>query len=173
MKNKGVFITTVWLLLLLMISACGTTGNETHKQFDPEQIKQVPTQSENEQPPITHNDNSLKETYIKEFNRTQKELEEVEPADVSTYAMKKVEGDRYDAWDALLNEVYQVLEEELSTEEMAHLREEQRNWLNDRDDTAKNASLKFEGGTQEQLEYVSVLANLTEERCYELINTYL
>lgn len=66
-----------------------------------------------------------------------------------------------------------MLEEELSTEKMAHLREEQRNWLNERDDTAKNASLKFEGGTQEQLEYVSVLANLTKERCYELINTYL
>ncbi|MBD7939668.1 MULTISPECIES: lysozyme inhibitor LprI family protein [Cytobacillus] len=173
MKNKGIFITTVWLLLLLMISACGNTGNETNKQLDPEQSKQVPTQSEKEQPLITHNENSLKETYIKEFNRTQKELEEVKPADASTYAMKKVEGDRYDAWDALLNEVYQVLEEELSTKEMAHLREEQRNWLNERDDTAKNASLKFEGGTQEQLEYVSVLANLTEERCYELINTYL
>ena len=76
-------------------------------------------------------------------------------------------------WDALLNEVYGVLKEQLSTEEMDQLRTEQRNWIKHRDETALKASLKYKGGTQEHLEYVAVLANLTEERCYQLVANYM
>ncbi|MEH7347022.1 lysozyme inhibitor LprI family protein, partial [Bacillus sp. JJ1532] len=72
-----------------------------------------------------------------------------------------------------LNEVYGVLKEQLTTEEMNQLRKEQRNWITYRDDTALEASLKYQGGTMEHLEYVAVLANLTEERCYELVEDYM
>ena len=78
--------------------------------------------------------------------------------DSSTFALKKVENDRWEMWDALLNEVYGVLREQLTTEEMDQLRTEQRNWLKQRDDTALEASLKYKGGTEEHLEYVAVLA---------------
>ncbi len=87
--------------------------------------------------------------------------------------MKKVENDRWELWDELLNEIYGVLTEELTSEEMEQLREEQRDWIEKRDERALEASLEYEGGTQEQLEYVSVLANVTEERCYELVEEYM
>ncbi|MGD6842449.1 lysozyme inhibitor LprI family protein [Bacillus infantis] len=87
--------------------------------------------------------------------------------------MKKVENDRWEIWDDRLNEIYGVLQEQLPAEEMESLREEQRDWLKERDARALEASLKYEGGTQEHLEYVAVLANLTEERCYELVETYM
>ncbi|MFD2044584.1 lysozyme inhibitor LprI family protein [Ornithinibacillus salinisoli] len=38
-----------------------------------------------------------------------------------------------------------------------------------RDENAKEASLKYEGGTMEHLEFVTVLANPTKERCHELV----
>nr|WP_279401731.1 DUF1311 domain-containing protein [Piscibacillus salipiscarius] len=69
--------------------------------------------------------------------------------------------------------MYGVLENQLAKEEMDLLREEQRLWITTRDETALEASLKYKGGTQEHLEYVAVLANLTEERCYELVEEYL
>lgn len=116
---------------------------------------------------------SLKEAYLKKLNETKKETEELEAADSSTYALKKVENDRWDIWDKLLNEIYGVLNEQLPPKEMDQLREEQRNWIKYRDDTALEASLKYKGGTQEHLEYVSVLANLTEERCYVLVEDYM
>lgn len=116
---------------------------------------------------------SLKEKYLQQLNNTKKEAEELEPTDSSTYALKKVENDRWELWDELLNEIYGVLGEQLSAEEMNQLREEQRNWVKNRDDSALEASLKFKGGTQEHLEYVAVLANLTEERCYELVSDYM
>ena len=87
--------------------------------------------------------------------------------------MKKVEDDRWKIWDGLLNEIYGVLKEQLSTEEMDQLRKEQRNWINHRDATALEASKKYEGGTQETLEYSAVAANLTEERCFKLVEIYM
>ncbi|MGD6873632.1 lysozyme inhibitor LprI family protein [Sutcliffiella horikoshii] len=116
---------------------------------------------------------SLKEKYLQQLDDTKKEAEGLEATDSSTYALKKVENDRWELWDELLNEIYGVLEEQLSVEEMSQLREEQRNWIKIRDDSALEASHKFKGGTQEHLEYVVVLANLTEDRCYELVQDYM
>ena len=118
---------------------------------------------------------NVKEAYLKKLNDTKQEMDDIRKnsKETTTYAMKKMEGDRYDAWDDLLNEVYGVLEEQLAPEVMEPLREEQRNWITTRDKTAKEASLKYEGGTMEQLEYVAVLANLTEERSYELVEGYM
>lgn len=115
----------------------------------------------------------LKEEYLKKLNATKLEVEAVEPADSSTYALKKVENDRWEAWDGLLNEIYEVLKLQFTSDEIEQLREEQRKWITYRDDTALEASLKFKGGTMEHLEYVSVLANVTEERCFELVEEYM
>ncbi|MEH7382740.1 lysozyme inhibitor LprI family protein [Bacillus sp. JJ1533] len=116
---------------------------------------------------------SLKVEYLQRLNDTKKMMDEMEATDTSTYALKKVEDDRWDIWDELLNEIYGVLNEQLPTEKMDQLRQEQRNWIKFRDDTALEASHKFNGGTQEHLEYSAVSANLTEERCYELVEYYM
>lgn len=133
----------------------------------------VPTKEED---PSAKTTAGLKEEYLKKLNDTEIAVEEIRKKysdDTSTYAMKKVEGDRYDLWDTLLNEIYGILKEQLPSEEMVQLKEEQRYWIKHRDETAKEASLKYKGGTAEQLEYVAVLANLTEERCHELVEDYM
>ncbi|WP_121604660.1 lysozyme inhibitor LprI family protein [Virgibacillus sp. Bac332] len=118
---------------------------------------------------------SLKDQYLKKLNDTKNEVEEMRknPIDDTTYALKKVEGDAYDIWDELLNEIYGALKEQLPKEEMDQLRKEQREWIAYRDHTAKEASLKYKGGTMEQLEYVTVQNNLTEEKCFELVEDYM
>lgn len=129
----------------------------------------------NEEGTSTNNTASLKEEYLKKLNIAKKEMEEMRenPIDDTTFAMKKVEGDIYDVWDGLLNEVYDTLETQLPPEEMDQLRKEQREWIDYRDNTAKEASLKYKGGTMEQLEYVRVENNLTVERCFELVEDYM
>lgn len=116
---------------------------------------------------------SLKEEYLKKLNDTKKETENLKATDPSTYAEKKVANDRWEIWDGLLNEIYGVLKEQLPPEEMDHLRQEQRNWIEYREDSALEASSEYKGGTQEHLEYVIMLAKLTEERCYELVEEYV
>ncbi len=123
----------------------------------------------------TNNIASLKEEYLKKLNDAKNEVEEMRknPIDDTTFALKKIEGDAYDVWDGLLNEVYEVLKKQLPTEEMDQLRKEQREWIDYRDHTAKEASLKYKGGTMEQYEYVRVENNLTEKRCFELVEDYM
>lgn len=122
-----------------------------------------------------HNDESKaskKDEYLKKLN----ELEEADRnAEVKTtmVEMKEQEAERFHNWDELLNEIYGVLKEQLDPEQMAKLREEQRNWVEHRDEAAKEASLKYEGGSMEALEYVATQASLTKERCYELVANYM
>jgi uncharacterized protein YecT (DUF1311 family) len=123
----------------------------------------------------TNQQAGLKEEYLEKLNDTKRETEEKRKNSKGevTYALKSMEGNLFDIWDGLLNEIYGVLEEQLPPEEMDQLRKEQREWLEHRDHTAKEASLKYKGGTMEQLEYVTVVNNLTQERCFELVRGYM
>jgi uncharacterized protein YecT (DUF1311 family) len=98
---------------------------------------------------------SLKEGYLKKLIDAKNEVEEMRknPIDDTTFALKKVEGDTNDVWDGLLNE--------------------QREWINYRDNTAIEASLKYKGGTMEQYEYVRVENNFTEKRCFKLVEEFM
>ncbi len=152
-----------------------TKNNGTNKVDSSDTNENVDT-SDNEKEELPKNNTvSKKEEYVTKLNNTKKKTDEMRenPEDDSTYALKKMEGDRYDIWDGLLNEIYGVLEEQLPSEEMEQLREEQRKWINYRDKTAKEESLKYEGSTAELLEYVAVENNLTEERCFELVEKYM
>lgn len=143
-----------------------SNANTIDESSNNESIKQEDLSSHNPE-------GSLKEEYLEKLNNTKKEAEELEATDSSTYALKKVENDRWELWDDLLNEIYGVLKDQLPSQEMDQLREEQRNWIKYRDDRALAASQKYKGGTQEHLEYVSVLVNLTEVKCYELVANYM
>jgi uncharacterized protein YecT (DUF1311 family) len=149
------------------------TSNENHNDLNEKVDTSNDVSAKEEESSINHTQASRKEEYLKKLEDTKRKTEESEATDSSTYALKRVENDRWEIWDELLNEIYGVLKEQLSSEEMDHLREEQRNWIKFRDARALKASQKYKGGTQEHLEYVSVLANLTEERCYELVANYL
>ncbi|CAH1219135.1 hypothetical protein PAECIP111892_04670 [Paenibacillus auburnensis] len=56
---------------------------------------------------------------------------------------------------------------------MVELKEKQLDWITYRDEPAKKASLEFEGGTIEPLEYVAVLGSVTKDRYYEWVNLYM
>lgn len=176
MRKKRIVITII--LLLAITTACSdssvdkdtsnnqisdnTTKNEEHAQQPAEENEIVETESI-----------ELKETYRDKWNAMKKEMEALEPKDSSTYALKEVENIRWENWDQLLNEIYGVLQEQLAVDEMETLREQQREWIEYRDNQALEASLEYKGGTQEHLEYVAVLARITMERCEELIENYL
>ncbi|WP_273851964.1 lysozyme inhibitor LprI family protein [Guptibacillus spartinae] len=151
----------------------GSTSEQTDTEESESSAAEADTEAKNEA--SSENEENLKEDYLKKLNQATKELEEKKNQmdDDSTYAMKNMEGERFDVLDGLLNEIYGVLEKQLPADEMEELRKEQREWIEYRDKTAKKASLKYEGGTMEQLEYVAVENDLTEKRCYELVKTYM
>ncbi|MFL0365609.1 lysozyme inhibitor LprI family protein [Pseudobacillus sp. 179-B 2D1 NHS] len=87
--------------------------------------------------------------------------------------MGQAYGEIFKRWDREMNDIYGALKNQLPVSEMNKLRAEQRNWLIYRDKTAKEASVKYEGGTMASLEYVATQARLTEERSYELVEAYM
>ena len=145
--------------------------NSSHQSNEEESPKNSVEKEKDSQANQTNE--GLKKHYIQKISNTKKLVAELEATDSSTYALKDLENERWTYWDQLLNEIYSSLEKQLSQEEMDRLREEQRNWIKSRDESALASSQKYKGGTQEQLEYVAVLANLTEERCNELVNNYV
>jgi uncharacterized protein YecT (DUF1311 family) len=66
-----------------------------------------------------------------------------------------------------------VLKSQLSSTEMSSLKEEQIQWISDRDAIAEEEASEFEGGTLEGLQYLETLGRLTKERCYELVEVYM
>lgn len=155
------------------VSSKDTDSNDSHSNEPLDKAKNAPAELQDSS--ANHTETSQKEEYLKKLNEAKKETDEMRnnPPDHSTYALKAVEGDIYEVWDGLLNEIYDVLKQQLPSEEMEQLREAQRKWIDYRDQTALEASLKYKGGTMEHLEYVVVLNNLTEKRCSELVEHYM
>jgi uncharacterized protein YecT (DUF1311 family) len=89
------------------------------------------------------------------------------------YQLVEDYGYNYQLWDAALNEIYDVLKNQLSESNFNNLRNEQRQWIKDRDSAAEARYKEEGGGTLSRVVRVETLAKLTKERCYELVNLYM
>lgn len=117
---------------------------------------------------------SKKQIYKKKLDDIQAGLKDLEGLYAgNTIEMKSAASQEYERWDKALNEIYGVLKQQLSANNMSKLKEEQIKWISDRDAKAKEESLEYKGGTAEQLIYTSSLAKTTKERCYELVEKYI
>lgn len=146
---------------------------ETDSNEEAEQTADRKAEEENESNE-TKKGQGNKQKYVEKLKSIEKEVTEIRNNDDdTTLGMTKSEEAILDKWDQVLNEIYQVLEKQLSSHEMEKLRQEQRKWITYRDESAKKDASQFEGGTMESLEYVASLANTTKERCYELVEKFM
>jgi uncharacterized protein YecT (DUF1311 family) len=140
-------------------------GKQTTKK--PEDVKKPDQQKKPEQV------KSTKKEYIAKLNKIEKDLnkatEKLESG--TTVEMKEAAGIRVEAWDKSLNEIYGVLKTQLPPNEMKALQEEQRKWNKDKEERTKKISMQE--GTAFQVEAIFVYAELTQKRCYELVEKYM
>lgn len=117
---------------------------------------------------------SQKEAYIQKMNLLEMELAYVDALyeDLSNAEMANYENMRYERWDALLNEIYGVLKEKLSSDEMDALTEKQLAWISYRDQKAEDGASMMSGGWY-TIQLNLNLWQLTKERCYELVEQYM
>lgn len=171
------------IIVLVILGACGNSSVESNAksneqpkvQEDSSNQPSTSTNSNNGESQDSSNDEntvSQKDQYLKKLNEME-EADRNEEAKSTMVEMEEQEAERYKKWDVALNEIYGVLKEQLDTEQMDQLKEGQRKWIKHRDEAAKEASLKYKGGTTETLEYVATQATLTRERCYELVAKYM
>ena len=114
------------------------------------------------------------ESFQKKLEEVERIVEEMRDSEASsnTDSMKRIADYEYRLWDAELNRIYQAIMDLISEKEAEPLREEERQWIRERDQLAKQTAGKFKGGTMESLEYTASLAAATKERAYELLETY-
>eukprot|EP00130_Batrachochytrium_dendrobatidis_P008275 XP_006683150.1 hypothetical protein BATDEDRAFT_28709 [Batrachochytrium dendrobatidis JAM81] len=115
--------------------------------------------------------------YLERLDNIQKELdalpEKVDSDKGVTNVMKNYYGRSYEMYDKELNEIYALLKKELSPETMEDLKTEQIKWIEQKEETANEERLKYNGGTFENVAYYISLYESTKERCYELVNEYM
>ncbi|MGM0751702.1 MAG: lysozyme inhibitor LprI family protein [Bacillota bacterium] len=115
--------------------------------------------------------------YLNKLDNIQKELDAMPDKKDSdkgvTNAMKNYYGVSYEKYDGALNEIYALLEKELSPEVMKELKAEQLRWIEQKEEKAEKERLKYEGGTFENVAWYISLYESTKDRCYELVNEYM
>lgn len=92
--------------------------------------------------PLEEESESKVQYYLDKYAKLEKELKDslAEKYNGTTLDMREAAGIEYTSWDDLLNEVYGVLQEQLSKDEMDKLRAEQIEWLTIRDSKAEESA---------------------------------
>lgn len=118
-----------------------------------------------------------KTEFIERLDNIQKKLDEMPDKKDSdkgvTNAMKNYYGISYETYDQELNEIYSLLQKELSPQTMKDLKAEQIKWIEEKENKAKEERKQYEGGTFENVANYISLYESTKERSYELVNTYM
>ncbi|MED3571262.1 lysozyme inhibitor LprI family protein [Cytobacillus praedii] len=184
-KLLGMIIPILLLFVLFGCSSIKTENADKEKEDAPDVSEESEGKTEddsakdNEDKEKLQDENekvvSTKEQYQKKLSEIDKSLKDLESKiqNGTQTEMNKAQAEIYVRWDNALNEIYQVLEKQLTASEMESLRDEQRKWIIHRDETAKKESLEFEGGSLETFQYTSTQARITKERCYVLVEEYM
>ena len=155
---------------LILLAGC-SFGTDSHTE-----VNEIPVQDEVKGLEDQASDSTgTKVTYLNKLADVEDSLKEFDKVyESGTQAdMNKAKSETFQRWDDTLNEIYGVLKDQLSESEWEKLKKEQSEWMEHRDQTAEEKSLEAEGGTLEPFIRASVLADLTKERCYELVNNYM
>lgn len=142
------------------VSQDSNTANETSKITKDEKI--IDKEQTQKEQYITRLDSI--ESYYEELWQTSGSLDMT--------SMKELKNQEYTKWDDELNTIYQLIKKKLPEEKFFVLRDEERQWIKDRDENSELAASQYAGGTMEGLEYMAVMTDLTRERTYDLVKIY-
>lgn len=113
-----------------------------------------------------------KQDYLDQLNATKKSLNNYISGQSQT-AMNAQSYEMYSIWNNKLNQIWGVLEQRLPADKMTALRTSEDAWIKDKEAKAQAVQKQYEGGSIMPLEVNMELANLTEQRCYYLVNNYM
>jgi len=87
----------------------------------------------------------------------------------TTAEMVEYSARMYELSDDCLNQIWHLIRYNVEEEKYSEVLEEQRAWIEKKENAAKDASAEYEGGSFATVAYNDTLASLTIERCEELI----
>lgn len=78
----------------------------------------------------------------------------------------------WNLWDGELNLIYSYIRSHMSEEEAEDLKREEVAWLKERDLAAEQAYVQNDTPPKQSIQYITISAQKTRERCYELLEQY-
>ncbi len=78
----------------------------------------------------------------------------------------------WNLWDGELNLIYSYIRSHMSEEEAENLKREEVAWLKERDLAAEQAYVQNDTPPKQSIQYITISAQKTGERCYELLEQY-
>ena len=187
-------------VLLVLLAACGNTDEKAsskpeepvkslENEADSEKASdkvQVPEASEkadvsdenadaetaNADFEVTSENSALNDQYLSELSKIEEEIEKM-PEGETQIEMEEIANGTYKIWDDQLNKIWKELEAQLPKEKMDKLREEQRRWIKEKYRLASEEAEQYKNSSMESLVKISKQAEVTKERCYELVENYM
>ncbi|MEE1130591.1 MAG: lysozyme inhibitor LprI family protein [Caryophanon sp.] len=124
--------------------------------------------------PVSQTTTSLFTEYEQKLNATSASAERVYDNAMTTIEMEEAAQKAFALWDALLNEMYGVLKNELSAADFEELRADQREWIAERDDYATyQATEQANGGSAYTMLYIDAQAQYTAQRCSDFLYDFM
>jgi uncharacterized protein YecT (DUF1311 family) len=123
--------------------------------------------------------NTSKQDYINKLDIIEKEILSSEEhknvaASSVTRNMTAYTNKEYDEWDAALKEIYSLLKQQLSSDEMKKLDTEKEQWTIQKENRAKKSEdIQGVGSQLGNIAYKASLAHTIQSRCYELVYRYM
>ncbi|MDR3594215.1 lysozyme inhibitor LprI family protein [Clostridium sp.] len=122
--------------------------------------------------------NASKQDYINKLDNIENEIllspEYKNAATGITHNMLVLTDKEYNEWDVALNEIYNLLKQQLPSDEMKKLDQEEAQWIIQKENKAKKSEDPQGVGSQlGNIAYQASLAHTTQSRCYELAYRYM
>lgn len=122
--------------------------------------------------------NANKQDYKNKLDSIEKEIlssQEYKNAESGiTHDVLVLTDKEYNEWDKELNEIYGLLRQQLSSDEMKRLSKEETLWITQKENRAKKSEeLQGVGSQLGNVGYQASLAHSTQSRCYELGYRYM
>lgn len=159
------------------------SSRNTEQVYDFKEEVSEPTDSVSEEVAEDAQETEVPEVTIPSITGSNKgdylaELDQVEASEIhreykNEYQLLEDYALNHQLWDGVLNEIYGVLKTILSEAEMNDLKNEQRQWIKDRDEKVEAMPGYEEAGSLGRAEKVEAKFQITKERCYELVNNYM
>ncbi len=105
---------------------------------------------------------------IDTLNKSAKLEERLQKENLTQEEMNELSAELYKAWDDQLNITWKQMKQTLDADTMETIKQEQREWIKDRDRLIQEAGKGYEGGSIQQMLMNTEGAELTRERVYDL-----
>lgn len=168
------------MLSMIILVACTNGIEKTQNATNEIKQDEQPQENINKVNNITNASTKIeerREEFLGRLDNIQKQLDalpEKKDSDAGiTNAMRSYYGEAFDMYDEALNEIYSLLKEQLSQDAMKSLKDEENNWIAEKEDAANKEAAQYKGGTFEFVAYNMSLYESTKKRCYELVNNYM